>query len=243
MNAQGAMALKGWTEEAILEAREQYQRAFEIDPAFALARANFALITALGTNTGLLPSESALADEARDAAEQAIALDDGSSQVLGYAGCALSDLGDYSRGAEILTRAVELDPSNAQAYVALGAAQCVSGESETGIENMRYGIRISPRDRRLGFWGWALGSFLLRASRPIEALQEARRSAARDPKLYLARILEAASLQSLGRPDEGRQALRVARRLRTTLTAQDVALSHGRQVSKLIEQLWDGQSI
>ena len=48
----------------------------------------------------------------------AIATDAGSSEVLGYAGCALSDLGQVDRGTEILRQAVEIDPSNAQAEVA-----------------------------------------------------------------------------------------------------------------------------
>ena len=38
---------------------------------------------------------------------------------------------------------------------------------------MRHGIKLSPRDRRLAFWGWALGVLLLRANRADEALDEA----------------------------------------------------------------------
>ncbi len=239
--AQGAMALKGWTEEAMSEAREQFQRAFAIDPAFALARAHFALLTALGRNTGVIKAAPGLADEAREAAEEAITLDDGSSQVLGYAGCALADLGNHERGIEILMRSLELDPSNAQAHVALGAAQCVVGETDAGIEKMRYGMRISPRDRRLGFWGWALACILLRANRNEEALLEARVSIGRDSKLHLARVLEAAALQRLGRSDEGRQALVVARRLRPILTPEEIAISHGRRVAQLLESLWSDE--
>ena len=236
--AQGAMALKGVTEEAMSEAREHFQRAFAIDPAFALARAHFALLTAIGRNTGLIKAAPGLVDEAREAAEEAIRLDDGSSQVLGYAGCALADLGNHERGIEILMRSLELDPSNAQAHVALGAIQCVVGETDAGIEKMRYGMRISPRDRRLGFWGWALACILLRANRNEEALLEARVSIGRDSKLHLARILEAAALQRLGRSDEGRKALVAARQLRPMLTPDEVVLSHGRRVAQLLESLW-----
>lgn len=236
--AMGAIALKGWTENAFSEARSQFQRAFAIDPSFGLARAHFALLTALGRNTGLIQSSPNLADDAREAAEQAISLDDGSSEVLGYAGCALSDLGQHDRGAEILERALEIDPSNAQAHVALGATHALSGQFDAGIERMRYGMRISPRDRRLGFWGWALAGFLLRAGRTEEALQEARISAGRDSKLHLTRILEAAALQTLGRTEEAREAVDAARRLRASLTLDEVALSHGRRFAKQIEPLW-----
>lgn len=236
--AMGAMALKGWTEDAMSEARSQLQRAFAIDPTFALAHAHFALVTAIGKNTGLIQQSPTLADEAREAAERAILLDDGSAEVLGYAGCALADLGLHDRGAEILKRALEIDPSNAQAHVALGATQALTGQFDGGIDRMRYGMRISPRDRRLGFWGWALGGFLLRAGRAEETLQEARASAGRDPKLHLTRILEAVALQALGRGDEAREALGAARRLRPRLTLDEVALSHGRRVAKQMEPLW-----
>jgi hypothetical protein len=70
---------------------------------------------------------------------------------------------------EILKQAVELDPSNAQAQVALGATLALSGDRDGGIARMRHGIKLSPRDRRLAFWGWALGGFLLRAKRPAHA--------------------------------------------------------------------------
>lgn len=236
--AMGAMALKGWTEDAMSEAQSQFKRAFAIDPTFALAEAHFALVTAIGINTGLIQKSPTLTDEAHEAAERAILLDDGSAEVLGYAGCALADLGLHDRGVEILKRSLEIDPSNAQAHVALGATQALSGQFDGGIDRMRFGMRISPRDRRLGFWGWALGGFLLRAGRAEEALQEARASAGRDPKLYLARILEAVALQTLERGDEAREALGAARRLRPLLTLNEVALSHGRRVAKQMEPFW-----
>jgi adenylate cyclase len=65
--------------------------------------------------------------------------------VLGLAGCALADIGDLQRGVELLRRAVALDPSNAQAHMALGAALCRMDRLEDGIASMKFGIRSSPR--------------------------------------------------------------------------------------------------
>ncbi|MBK6863319.1 MAG: tetratricopeptide repeat protein [Ideonella sp.] len=234
----GAVALKGWTEEAIREARAQLHAACELDPEFAQARALFSLLTALGCNTGLLPSEPALLDEARQAADQAIALDDGSTAVLGFAGCALSDLGQCERGEEILLRALEIDPSNAQAHVALGATYGQMGRTEQAVDRMRYGMRISPRDRRLGFWGWALGILLLKLGRPDDALYEVRTSTGRDPRLHLSRILEAAVLMALAREPEARAALAAARRIRPSLSPQEVVQTHGRRIASRLEPLW-----
>ena len=236
--AVGAISLKGWTEGAIAEALAGLERARAIDPGFALAWAFSSLITVLAMTTGLSPASAATADAACRAAEQALLLDDGDSQALGYAGCTLSDLGQRERGAEILQLALAIDPSNAQAHVALGTTRALLGQWKLGIETLRHGMRISPRDRRLGFWGWALAQCLLRAGRTEEALAEARASAGRDARLHLPRIIEAAALQALGRADEARIALTVACRLRPGLSPTEVQRVHGRHVARQIASLW-----
>ena len=168
---------------------------------------------------------------------------DPSSEVLGYAGCAISDLGDTSRGVEILQQAVELDPSNAQAQVALGAALALSGDLDGGIARMRHGIKRSPRDRRLAFWGWALGGYLIRAQRPTEALEEPKLAARRDPRLFLPPLLETLAHTALGQTDAAKISLISARRLRPELTLREVEISHGMRFLAprlLIDQLCFG---
>ncbi|WP_119421765.1 adenylate/guanylate cyclase domain-containing protein [Desertibaculum subflavum] len=236
--ALGAVTLKGWNEAALGEARAHLQQAVQIDPQFALAHGYLALLTGLGTTTGIARHSDLEQQAAVRAAETAIDLDSGSSEVMGYAGCALADLGQAHRGVEILRRAVELDPSNAQAHVACGAALAISGSMEAGIEQMRHGIRISPHDHRLAFWRWALGGFLFRLGRVDEALQEAVLAARRDPKLHLARVLEAVLLAKLGRMEEARRALDVARRLRPQLTLEELAAAYGRRNAERIAPLW-----
>ncbi len=237
--AVGAIALKGWGEDAMAEARSHLQQSVALDPSFGLGHAHYALLTALARNIGLLADPARMQSEALDAADRAIALDDGSSEVLGYAGCALCDMGQLDRGVGVLRQALEIDPSNAQAHVAMGTALCLAGQFESGIERMRFGMRISPRDRRLGFWGWAVGIFLLKTHRFDEALVEARTASRRDPKLYLARILEAAALDCLGHLDDARTAFAAARQLREKLSLSEVALTHGRHVGERMALLWD----
>jgi adenylate cyclase len=236
--ATGALAANGWNARSVEEARGFLQRALELDPTFALARAQLALLTALAQNTALIERSNTVHDEAIAAAELAIADDGGSSEVLGYAGCAIADLGDIARGSEILKQAVELDPSNAQAQVALGAALALSGDLDGGIACMRHGIKLSPRDRKLAFWGWSLGGFLLRAKRPTEALDEARLAARRDPRLFLPPLLEALAHAALGQTDAAKISLISARRLRPELTLREVEISHGRRATKTLADLW-----
>lgn len=236
----GAIALKGWGEAALDEARAQLRKSVALDPAFGLGHAHYALLTALAGNLGLL--KNAAPAEVQEAAERAIALDEGSAEVLGYAGCALSDIGRHERGSAILQQALEIDPSNAQAHVALGAVLGMQGQLKDGIARMRLGMKISPRDRRLGFWGWALGIFLLQAGHDEEALTEARTSVRWDPTFYLARVLEAASLDRLGREDEARQALAAARKLRVPLSLQEISLTHGKHIGERLARYWGAAS-
>ena len=236
--AGGALAASGWNARSVEEARRFLGQAIELDANFALARAQLALLMALAQNTALIEPSNSLRDEAVAAAELAIADDGGSSEVLGYAGCAISDLGDTNRGAEILKQAVELDPSNAQAQVALGAALALSGDLDSGIARMKQGIKLSPRDRRLAFWGWALGGFLMRAKRPAEALEEAKLAARRDPRLFLPPVLETLAHIALGQTDAAKISLVSARRLRPELTLREIEISHGRRAVKALADLW-----
>ena len=113
----------GWNEESVSAALKSFRQAIALEPDFALAHSSLALTSAFAVNLSLVEDSTEVRSEARTAAERAIALDPESSDVLGRAGCAIADLGEDARGCEILERAVENDPSNAQARVALGAAQ------------------------------------------------------------------------------------------------------------------------
>jgi tetratricopeptide (TPR) repeat protein len=241
--AQGILASKGWSTRSFEEAQGFLRRALRMEPNFALARAQLALYLALAQTTAVVERSEPLTAEAITTAELAIADDNGSSEVLGYAGCAISDLGDRSRGAEILQQAVELDPSNAQAHVALGAALGLLGNLEEGVARMRHGIRLSPRDRKLGFWGWALGLFLMRAGRPLEAYEEVRLASRRDPRLFLLLVLESTVHSALGRSDLAKTSLTSARRLRPELTLSQIEISHGRRAARILADFWDETSL
>ena len=236
--AAGTLAANGWNERSVAEAQEFLRRALDLDAEFALARAQLALLSALAQNTGIVARSDEQQAQALAAAEAAIAQDAGSSEVLGLAGCAISDLGHIGRGSEILRQAAELDPSNAQAQVALGAALALSDHLEEGIARMRHGIRLSPRDRRLALWGWALGVFLLAARRPDEALEEARAAGRRDPRLFLPPIVESLAHLALGRTDLAESALSNARRLRSELTLHEIEISHGARAARALARIW-----
>jgi adenylate cyclase len=234
----GVISLKGWSEETLTQATALLRQATTLDPDFALARAQLALFLSLGARLGLVADGAAAVTEARTEAERAVRIDHDASEVLGYAGCALAELGDVQRGTEILERAIENDPSNAQAWVALGTSLCFLEKMDTtGLEKLRHGMRLSPRDHRLGFWGTFYALALARHRRLTEAHEEVRAACRRDPQFYVARIVLALTAAGLGSKEEAVVALREARRLRPRLSLNEIQLLVGRRAA-LLAPLW-----
>ena len=235
----GMISLKGWSEETLAQATTLLRQATALDPEFALARSQLALFLSLGAMLGLVNDAAAAVSEARTEAERAVAIDHETSEVLGYAGCALADLSDVQRGCEILERAIENDPSNAQAWVALGTSLCfLQNMGDLGLEKLRHGMRLSPRDHRLGFWGTFYALALAKHRRLDEAHEEGRAACRRDPEFYAARIVLAFTAAGLERRAEATAALREARRLRPRLALEEIRNIVGRHGDKLLAALW-----
>jgi TolB-like protein/tetratricopeptide (TPR) repeat protein len=223
--AHANLGLKGWSEPSLGESADLLRQAVARDPELAFAHAYLANMLALGHLIGLVTDEGCL-EEAVTAAETALALDSQDTDVLGYCGCAFADMNVFQRGIGLLRRALELDPSNAQAHAALGAALLRLGRievSEEGIAEMRRGIRISPRDNRLAVWGAVLARGLLSLGRVDEAIEAATDACRGDDKIFLPRLVLAVARNTAGDPDAARAALDDARRIRPHLTVADIA--------------------
>ena len=236
--ALGGMSIKGWNEQSAAEAIEELRLTIRFDPNFPLAYAHLALLIAFGANMSMIPDTPEVRAEAKAAAERALALDPNGSEVVGFAGCAIADLGENLRGCDYLEHAIELDPSNAQARVALGAAQGRLQRFDAGVENMRLGIQRSPRNARLGFWEMLLADILTKAGRPEEAVAAAQAAFRRDASLYSARVVAAIALAKLGRTEEARGAIEEARRIRPTMSFPEIEKFFGKTCAANLAPLW-----
>ncbi|MFC6439059.1 winged helix-turn-helix domain-containing tetratricopeptide repeat protein [Bowmanella sp. JS7-9] len=214
------LGLKGWSEESFQECADLLRQAISKDPELAFAHAYLSLTLAIGHLVGLV-NHDGWHEEALAAAEKALLLDSQDPDVLGYVGCAFADMGDYFRGIKLLERCVELDPSNAQGWAALGAAQLQIGE-ERGFTNMYHGIRISPRDNRIGAWGALLARALLSFGRLDEAIEVAQNACAFDDKIFLPRVVLGIALAQADQPQAAATAIDDARRIRPNLSLGDI---------------------
>jgi TolB-like protein/Tfp pilus assembly protein PilF len=213
------LAQSGWTEDSFQKSAELLRQAISLDPDMAFAHAYLSLILALGDVLGLIHEPKAL-EEAKQAAETAIRLDSQDSNVLGFVGCALVDLGKHERGISLLRKAVNINPSNAQALSALGAALLKIGDID-GIGWIRDGIRISPRDHRLAAWGTLLSRGLLACGKIEESIEIARDACQYDDKVYTPRVILAIACWHRGDLLEAKKAIEDAKRIRANLTVED----------------------
>ncbi len=192
--AHGVFTLRGLTRETFEDAAALLERAIALDPGFALGHAYLALVLGLQHISDLADDSVALAERIRATGARAIELDGYDSDVLGYAGCALSYLGEAGEGIPLLERAIEHNPSNAQAWVALGTAHLSANRPDAAVEALEHGIRISPRDNRLSVWESVLALAYLSIGRVDDAIEHSRAACRRDGKTYMSRLVLASAL-------------------------------------------------
>jgi adenylate cyclase len=232
----GLISLKGSNAGTYKESISLLRRAIALDPEFAIAHAYLSFLLAFSNLMRMYIGEENVIEQSMESLEKALQLDTRDSIVLGYTGCALCDMGQRQRGLGLLEQAVENDPSNAQAWVAYGAGLLESGRVSDGVEKLKYGIRISPLDGRLAFWGTILAFALFQAGKPDEAAEEARRACRRDDKLPWPRILLAIILTSQGLRDAAEDAMADARRIYPKLRAEKIQPMVGRDGVKILRE-------
>ena len=189
---------------AIVEARALYQRALEMDPAYAAARAGLALtyIAEVAQRPGGQASAPQL-DLGLSEARQAVRLDPNLGlgyQVISF-GLALQ--ADYSGGLQAAQRAVELNPNDPDSMMALAKAQVRFGDYADAVGNAERARRLHPMAPE--YYAYVHGQALYAAGRREEAatvIGECLVRAPRDPNCLLIQ----AALQSGGGELEKAQA-------------------------------------
>ncbi|MGB7568039.1 MAG: tetratricopeptide repeat protein [Chitinivibrionales bacterium] len=122
------------SEHNYLRAIEDYNRAIEMNPAYAPIYNNRGnAYTALGDNARAIKDY-----------DQAIALDPKYAQAYGNRGIVFKTAGDFDRAIEDFSQAIRLAPRYAMAYNNLGAAYCYKGEIDLSISAYNRAISLDP---------------------------------------------------------------------------------------------------
>jgi adenylate cyclase len=230
-SAKGTLMFMGWSHASIKQAVSQLHEAIALDPEYAAPQAYLSLLLALAHWIKLVDDLPAAHDESVSSANRALELDPNSSEVLGFVGCAFSDLGYKARGIPILEKAMELDRSNAQARAAFGAALMVSGELEPGIAALSDAIKISPRDPGIAVWATILALGVGYTGDLAKAEEWTELAYKSDPRFFPCLVLRAWLQGKKGQKDVAQASLDEARRLYPDLDADYVSGFMGQGVA------------
>jgi tetratricopeptide (TPR) repeat protein len=106
---------------------------------------------------------------------------------------------------------IALSPNLPDAYGSRGATKVLMDKPAEAIADLTEAMRISPRDRTLGFWFHCLGQASLMLGRDEEALGHFMHSAVLSPSVPAYQLFLGAAYGLAGRKDEARAALRELR--------------------------------
>ena len=196
---------------SILEARDLFQKAIELDPDFAPAYAELAHSYYLEVALRWDPPRRAEAiAKGFELARKAVSLDPS----LSFAHMTMGDLHlrrhDYDEAVRRAERAVELNPNDPENYAGLANIYSFVGRSRDAVSLMRKAIELDPNyPPRYGMY---IGRAHLLAGQPAAAVPYLQDAVSRSPGFWPAHLSLASAFGHLGRPTEAKAALAAVQR-------------------------------
>jgi class 3 adenylate cyclase/TolB-like protein/Tfp pilus assembly protein PilF len=190
--------------------RELITQAIELDPNYAAARA--LLAQALYSMAVLGWTEFPDQELARGAAEarKSIALAPNEPDGYHALGLILLASAEYDQAKDAVKRAIEINPSDANALAVWGSVQSFSGEIGGAIESLQFALKLDPMlEPRFVF---DLGIAYYLAHRHEEAIRIAERGLARYSNFPMFNVPAAAAAAQLGRKEQAALYVDVLRR-------------------------------
>lgn len=204
----GLWHLYRFTAEGLAEAERLFGRAIAVDPGLGRAHAGLAYVYIQESFYGDPGRRPAILEAALAAAGRAVACDD--RDAIGHfaLGRAHGLRKEFADSIAELETAIELNPSFAQAYFALGFTLTWSGRPDAAIPLFEKAARLSPRDPHL--WTFqhvrAMAHFWLGQ---LDAAMDCVRKAVRPPNAtHWPFVTQAAVCGLIGTPEERETARR-----------------------------------
>ena len=227
--------------------RHTYQRAVAIleqattkDPSSAEAFGLLALLYGLGEVFGFFEKTDAFREKLLGICRRALEIDDRSSEVLGYVGCAYCDVGHFEQGIPLLERAVSINPSNAQAKAALGSGYASIQRLEDAIAILENALDISPAFKGIAAWATLLARSYVGVDKLDEAAGTIERALRCDPTFFPAHLTAALIASRQGETATARRHVNEAYRIDPDLDPGTMARIVGPDDSQMVLQLQAG---
>jgi class 3 adenylate cyclase/TolB-like protein len=189
------LAMQGWdaafrsaTIEASTEAEALFTKALAADPGSRDAKLGLAFAQMRGLFLRPVAERRAHIERADEIVTPLLDANPDLALAHLLKGQVLLQSGQAERGLELIAKAVGLNPSFADAWGLLGAAENRLGREADSLPHLRYAIRLSPRDPLVGFWLTAIAAGEFAAGEEGSALEDLRKATtvnARFPAPYL----------------------------------------------------------
>jgi DNA-binding winged helix-turn-helix (wHTH) protein/tetratricopeptide (TPR) repeat protein len=178
------------------EAREHYERAVAADPTFARAFGGLALTHAADATFGWSADRAGTIAEAVGYARRAEALDTSLPEVHWTLAWVEAQRRDHAQALRHVRRAIELNPSYADAYALAASIATYIGRPSEALALMRVALRLRPVPNFLHYLILGRAHFLL--ADDVQAIANLRASLERNPAHLESRVYMAAALQRSG---------------------------------------------
>jgi len=208
--------------QAIELSLQYFQRALELDPAYAPAWAGVADCHYTRAARGMAPPAEACA-QARAAAMKALELDGSLAEAYAVLGGVQAYERDLPAATRSLQKAIELNPGLAPAYHVLGRIYyCTERHAEAQAAMLKT-VSLDPLSMILHT---AVGDAYYYARDYERSVDYYRKAIRLDPRFDGAHTDLARSLEALGRYDEAREEYEAGRRLAGTVAGPSFGLAH-----------------
>jgi TolB-like protein/Tfp pilus assembly protein PilF len=201
----GRYFLERRTAESIGKARDAYEQAVRLDPAYALAYVGLADAHILSVTYADAPASDAMT-RARAAVSKALELNPDLAEAHAWLGVILAEHDwDWTAAEREFRRAVDLDPNFAYAHKLYGEYLSYVGRFDQAIAEARLARQLDPLSIVTNS---LLGFVLYRARQYDQAVAELNRAIELDPNHPMPYLPKGLAYSMKGMPDEALAALR-----------------------------------
>ncbi|MEH2513132.1 adenylate cyclase [Nitrobacteraceae bacterium AZCC 1564] len=208
------LAMRGWakhhetprTRDSTLQALELFDSALRLDPdnADAMVGKSWNLVIKTINQWSQSPGEDVR--HATELIDKALAKSPSSAAAHTVKGQILN-IGRPEAALFELDAALEIDPNFTPAYITKGTAFTLSGRAREALLPLQIGLRLSPKDPAAYLMHFQLCHAHVHLKEYAEAIDQCRRATNLNPVFWLPYIDLIVAYDSLGRPEEARQAL------------------------------------
>jgi adenylate cyclase len=157
--------LRGWeyhnqrTRSANIKSKKMFQKAIELDPAYATAHAALAESYVQMMEYGWTEFPVKAGQRALDLVNNALALDESSAAAHALLGAAYVYQEEYDLAFSELQRAIELNPNDASSYRVLGWGLLFTGHVDEAIDALQTALRFDPNSSPSTFFLLGIGYY------------------------------------------------------------------------------------